>query len=356
MEMPKPEYRIASKFAPACEGASIRAFAGRELAGTDRIFSHIAAGGVAVVLGDVCALDELLVYVNRRKSDLGKISRQDWPEQRLMVETGRHETAGITPPLSQRHLALLCGEDGLEDGESVLVPYAALKSLQVALSMKWQVDALGTWLQAGDDVLAPCSQGTYSLFQQAISGAAGKMKPEARILDMGCGCGVLGFLAIKELSALTPTVVAADILPEAIGSAMLNLERLEREGIMATGRLSVAAPGNLYENAEGEYDLVIFNAPWVLAPVRSRVDVALNDEKQKVLAGFFAKLSDKLRPEGRLILGYADNSGEKAVERALALAYEAGLAVVQEHTLRVATHRKRGKWERIFVWEMARNS
>jgi methylase of polypeptide subunit release factors len=353
--MPKPEYRIASKFAPACEGASIRAFAGRELAATDRIFSHIAAGGVAVVSGDVSALDELLAYVNRRKSDLGKVSRQDRPEQKLMVEICQHETASIIPPLSQRHLALLYGETGLEDGESVLVPYAALKSLQVALSVKWQVDALGTWLQAGDDVLAPCSQGTYSLFQQAISVVARKMKPEARVLDMGCGCGVVGLIAVKELSALAPTVVATDILPEAIGSAMLNIERLEGDGIIDTGRLHVAQPGDLFENAGGECDLVIFNAPWVLAPVRSRVDVALNDEKQKVLAGFFAKLPDKLRPEGRLILGYADNSGEKAVERALALAYEAGLAVVQEHTLRVATHRKRSKWEHIFVWEMARN-
>jgi methylase of polypeptide subunit release factors len=354
--MPKPEYRIASKFAPACEDASIRTFAGRELAATDRIFSLIAAGGIAVVSGDVNALDDLLVYVNRRKSDLGKVSRQNRPEQRLMVEIRQHEAASIIPPLSQRHLALLCGENELEDGESVLVPYAALKSMQAALSMKWQVDALGTWLQAGDDVLAPCSQGTYSLFQQAISGVAGKMKPEARVLDMGCGCGVLGLIAVKELSVLAPTVVATDILPESIGSAMLNLERLERKDVIATGRLHIAPPGNLFENAEGEYDLVIFNAPWVLAPVRSRVDVALNDEKQSVLAGFFTQLPDKLRPDGRLILGYADNSGEKAVERALALAHEAGLAVAKEHSLRVATHRKRGKWERIFVWEMARNS
>jgi methylase of polypeptide subunit release factors len=353
--MPRPEYRVAGKYSQGTEDAPVREFAGRELAGRDRIFNHLASGGIALISGEVDALDELLNYISRRESDLGRLSRHELPSQRLMVEVGQHVAAGLKPPLIQRHLMLLCGEAELGEGELVLVPYKALKSLQTALAERWQVDALGTWLQAGEDVLPPRSQETYALFRDAIAHTASSLPHYSSVLDMGCGCGVLAFIVAKELQTLAPSIITADLLPEAVGSVMLNMERLETEGIIHANQVHIAPPGNLFANVNGVFNLIIFNAPWVLAPVRSRADTALNDEKQRVLARFFGELSSRLIASGKLILGYADNSGEKAVERALDMAKDAGMNVGKEHSLRVATHRKRSKWERIYVWELGRS-
>lgn len=350
--------RVAAKYARGLENAPVRQYSGRELAKQDRIFSHLASGGIAHVAGPQEAVVELAAYVSRLQKDLGKLEKANGPLNRMMVEVRQHRVPMLEPAIEQRHIALLCGEDDLgDDDDAVLVPYAAVNRLITKLSEKWHVDALGVWLQAGEDVLAPRSQETYTLFREAIVSLKASIPRGGLALDMGCGCGVLSFIAAKELAEREVIVTAADVLPEAIGTTLLNAERLYESGTLDDGAVKVAPPGNMFERlGERLYDLIVFNAPWVVAPVRSRCDVALNDEKQRVLATFFAELGDRLAATGTLVLGYADNSGDKAVARALELASNAGFGVTREISARIATHRKKGKWERIYVWELHRNT
>jgi methylase of polypeptide subunit release factors len=345
--------RVSGKYAQGTGSAPLRMFSGRELMKQDKIFSELAAGNIAVVEGAREQMDILADYISRRQRDIPKSGTINEPLFRLMIEVDAHSAPAVEPPIEQAHLALLCGEDALDEGEGVLVPYTAVKRLIAKLSEKWHVDALGTWLTAGEDVLPPRSQETYSLFKEAIAEAGGNLPTRATILDMGCGCGVLGFIAAKELSEKGVTVRATDVMPEAIGSALINAEKLIAEGYLKESAISISQAGDMFERlGEKRYDMIIFNAPWVVAPVRSRSDVALNDEKQQVLEAFLAQVGGRLSANGSIILGYADNSGDKAVERAKQLAADAGFCIAHERSARVATHRKKNKWERILVWEL----
>ena len=317
----------------------------------DKIFSELAAGNIAVVEGERSQLDTLADYISRRQRDIARGASE--PLSRLTVEVGANSTLRVEPPYEQKHLALLCGESELGEGEHLLIPYIALKKLITKLGEKWHVNALGTWLTAGEDVLVPRSQETYTLFRDAIVDAGGKLPGGASVLDMGCGCGVLGIIAARELAAKGVKVTASDVMPEAIGSTLINTERLVEEGLLQAGVIEVTQPGEMFEGlGDARYDIIIFNAPWVVAPVKSRSDIALNDEKQQVLEAFMAQVRGHLTLGGAVILGYADNSGDKAVARAKELAANEGFCIMHERSARVATHRKKNKWERIFVWEL----
>ncbi len=347
---------MAAKYARGLEDAVLREYSGRELAKQDRIFSHLASGGIVHVAGPQEVVMELADYVSRRQKDLRRFQKGDEPINRMMVELLQHRVPMLEPAIEQRHIMLLCGEGDLgEDGDSVLAPFVAVSRLLTRLSEKWHVNAFGTWLHAGEDVLPPRSQETYALFRDAIASAKLHIPRGASVLDMGCGCGVLGFIAAKEMSGLEIQVTAADVMPEAIGTTLLNAERLFADGILAEGAVKAAAPGNIFETLERKrFDLILFNLPWVVAAVRSRSDIALKDEKQRILEAFFSEVADWLSPAGKLILGYSDNSGEKALNRVLEFASDAGFSVTCKRAARVATHRKKNKWERIFVWELQR--
>lgn len=345
--------RVAGKYARGTECAPLRAFSGRELMKQDKIFSELAAGNTAVVEGERSQLDALADYISRRQRDISRAAGTGEPLSRMMIEVNANSAQGVEPPIEQKHLALLCGESELNECGHVLVPYTAVKKLIGKLSEKWPVNALGTWLAAGEDVLCPRSQETYSLFKDAIVEVGGNLPHGAAILDMGCGCGALGFIAAIELAGKGVKVTATDVMPEAIGSTLVNAERLVVEDLLREGAVTVSQPGEMFERmGEARYDLIIFNAPWVVAPVRSRSDVALNDEKQQVLEAFMSQARGHLTPNGAVILGYSDNSGDKAVARAKQLAADAGLCITHERSARVATHRKKNKWERIFSWEL----
>ena len=100
------------------------------------------------------------------------------------------------------------------------------------------------------------------------------------------------------------------------------------------------------------FDLIIFNAPWVVSRARNRAKIAIHDEEQQTLRRFFDDLPSYLNPGGRLLIGYADASGVKATVRLEAMINAAGLTVLNRYKERVATHRTKRKWENITVYEL----
>ena len=347
---------IPGKFAGELEESSpVRAYAGRDLARYDRIFNHLIKGGIAVVSGPEIALRELSAYIQRKSTDLKPHSESTL--NRLMVFARNDICEGIEPSVRIPHLSEFCGEALLAKGQAFLVPLNALRNLQEILAQKWQVNALGTWIAVGNDVIPPKSQETIGLFQEAIAAQYLGLPHEAQVLDMGCGSGVLTLLAAIKLKDLNPRITATDVMPEATASTRLNVVRFVDEGLIAHNAIDVLRAGDLFDLiGDTRFDLIIFNAPWVVAPVGSRADISLNDPKQKTVSRFLEEIPRYIKSEGRLVLGYADNSGQRAVDRVLKLAEKAGLRVLEDHSVRVQTHRKKRKWQRIYVWEMARKT
>lgn len=78
--------------------------------------------------------------------------------------------------------------------------------------------------------------------------------PGQRVLDLGCGCGVVGILAAKKCGA--ENVVLADIDPEAVAVSRLNAARngvAEVRCVVSDGLTGVR---------EADFDLILSNPPY----------------------------------------------------------------------------------------------
>ena len=112
--------------------------------------------------------------------------------------------------------------------------------------------------------------------------------------------------------------------------------------------------GSLFDPVPGErFDLIIFNAPWVVAPARTRLELAANDEDQSTIRGFVMGSPAHLSPGGRVIVGYADNSGPKAMTRLEESFAAAGLVIEQVYKNRIHTHRAKRQWQSVFAYVLA---
>ena len=90
---------------------------------------------------------------------------------------------------------------------------------------------------------------------------------------------------------------------------------------------------------------------WV-SRARNRAELAIHDEGQRILRRFFDEVPQYLKPDGRILLGYADASGSKAIQNLEKIISDAGFGVESRHTKRVATHRAKRRWEHIVVFEL----
>ncbi len=78
---------------------------------------------------------------------------------------------------------------------------------------------------------------------------------ELRILDMGCGSGIIGLTLAAELGDRV-VVTCADTSREALSLTEENITLLELENV-------TILETNLFSNIEGKYDLIVANLPYV---------------------------------------------------------------------------------------------
>lgn len=104
-----------------------------------------------------------------------------------------------------------------------------------------------------------------------------------RVLDIGCGYGVLGLAAAQQGAT---QVELGDVNLLAIAAAGANIERL---GLAATVR---AVPGDALDAATGRYDLVVSNPPFHAGKA---VDTTMAH-------AFITQARAHLAPGGRLVL------------------------------------------------------
>jgi release factor glutamine methyltransferase len=101
--------------------------------------------------------------------------------------------------------------------------------------------------------------------------------PKFKILDMGCGSGIIGITLAAELG-MRVEVTCADISENALSLAKENSELL---GIVNVTFL----PTNLFSKVVGCYDLVIANLPYVPETDRSSLAPELKHDPDLALYG-----------------------------------------------------------------------
>lgn len=360
----------------------VKLFAHQDLVHLGRISTHIERGGVAVVEGDWAQIMVVMDYIRRHKNAVtpahayksgsrakgnrhlrpgGSISRARLEEAyaRFLCWADANGTLQLEPPPDLPYLLELIGEPpGVNEGHPFLVPVASVQRIQSALETTYPVNALDASLVASENVLAPRSQETVECFQEALQGAVSTLlnrtgSPEpVTAADIGCGCGVLTLLARQELGA-DVTLYASDLLSEAVATTKLNIQRICPEDT----DIQVMPPGDLFEAfpSHQAFDLILFNAPWVVARARNRSELGIHDEKQRTLERFFEQAPNFLKPEGTILLGYADASGPKAIANMERIIASAGFRVRDVFKRRVATRRSKRKWEWIRVYVLGRD-
>ena len=344
--------------------ARAKLFSHQELGHLNRIFTHIRHGGVAVVEGKWEQITVLMEYIQRHKQDLIQKPRRDTRKRDRRDSRGKSTSHALREALARLmcwadadgilqaesapvlpYLLELAGEPAeANSGKPFLLSLTKIQQIQHALADTYPIRALNASLVASENVLAPRSQETIECFQEALQHAR-EFSPST-VADIGCGSGCLTLLARQELGEQAE-LYASDLLPEAVATTKLNLQRLLPDSDTA----HVMPAGDLFDPFPShQFDVIIFNAPWVVARVRSRAELAIHDEKQETVKRFFAQVSNFLKPDGMILLGYADASGPKAIGNLETIIADAGF---KEDTLfkrRVATHRSKRKWEQIRVY------
>ena len=356
----------------AMDDVKIKFFGDRDLGRPNRIFSYIKRGGIAALSGNSDLISNTVEFIDRKKEELVKSSsnqekkgrkrdfkssdrlraqkKQSSPLLKLMVLADASGLLQVEPASDLPYLLELVGENpGANQDCPFLIPIPTLEKIRNSLQQTYETDALETSLVVSENVLPPQSKDTIHLFQQGFWCVKDSLPMKASVLDLGCGSGVLSVLAARRLASCKPRILASDILPEAVATTRINLYRFNLYG----AHVEVTKAGDLFEPiGDNKFDLIVFNAPWVVARCRSRAEIAIHDENQGTVRRFLAQTQDHLTSGGQVLFGYADHSGQKMVDNLEAMFESHGFLIQNVFRKRVPTHRSKKKWENITVYRL----
>lgn len=129
-----------------------------------------------------------------------------------------------------------------------------------------------------------------------------------RLLDLGCGIGVIGLVAAVESPGLEVTLT--DVNPRATMVAARNVAR------MGLGNVRVLT-GSLYEPVEGEvFDVVVSNPP-ISAGMRRVVEPLVRGARDHLVLGGRLLVVVQSNKGGRTLAGFLDEwfGGHEVLER-----------------------------------------
>ena len=151
----------------------------------------------------------------------------------------------------------------------------------------------------------------------------------ARILDVGCGSGVLGLTLAKDLGPDCSDLTLVDLSPEALSLTQENADLLEVEATFLES--------DLFSNVEGTFDLIVANLPYIAESERENLEPEVqHDPAMALYSGtdgldllriFCSQCADYLNPEGTVALEVGYDQGEIVTE----FLNQAGLNQVSLH-------------------------
>ncbi len=363
--------------------SSFKTYESDEIINLNKVFKDIKAGKFIVITDSkkkfadktykeiLKRIDELIPFEELQRINSKDFSRNRKREHdkiktdlfnRLLVISKNNRLISFDDEeISIPYLASFCGEDPNLAPENIefLLPYNFYLELESSLRDKIEIRSLKMNISTGVNVLLPKSQETTELFKSAFENL--QIKKDLKVIDMGCGSGVLTLLA--DVSIEQSKIYFSDILPEALASSIRNIEKNKNVHFDKTenrltcrtenNAITCLGSGDLFEHTEDKYDIIIFNPPWIDSVSNNRSELALNDKDQKTVGRFLMQAKRRLSNRGRIFLAFSDNSGETAVEKLDKLIEENKFKSENEYSCRIQSHQSGRKWMRIFVRVLA---
>lgn len=116
------------------------------------------------------------------------------------------------------------------------------------------------------------------------------------VLEVGSGCGLVSMAALSEGAA---SLVAVDINPYAVENTKINLENV------STSERYKVFESDVFSAVEGEFDVIIFNAPYHGCPAADELEKGVADENYETLRKFFKHLDTFLKKDGIVAVGFS---------------------------------------------------
>ena len=359
--------------------APVKMFGPKELSQLNKIFTHLSRGGIAVVSGSWDRILNTLDYLEKKKREFATARPPTREERRnpiyrsrsnrwyerdyqrvlahVMVIAHEDRIPYVEPDVHIPRLLQLLGEpSGSNDELPFLVPVSTIQKIQSDMKKTHYVSALEADIVTHSNVLQPLSHDTVELFQESLQGIeTSGMGSPVEILDMGCGCGVLSLLAAKVFADCDVRITATDVLPEAIATTEINIQRFIDLSILTDSTIiKTTGGGDLFQPVgHHRFDLIIFNAPWVVSNPKSRAETAICDADQDTVRRFINEVPQHLRADGHVVLGYSDHSGPEVLENLERMIENTTLKIANFTKRRVQTRSQKRKWETILVYDLS---
>ncbi|MEK6889358.1 MAG: HemK2/MTQ2 family protein methyltransferase [Nanoarchaeota archaeon] len=125
------------------------------------------------------------------------------------------------------------------------------------------------------------------------------------VLDLGTGTGIQGIFASEKANR----VLSADINPQAIKCAKLNIKKNKKED-----KINVIE-SDLFSNIKERFDLILFNPPFRWFKPRDMLERGALDENYQTLHTFFKEVRNHLTNKGRILLVFSDSGDIKYLEQ-----------------------------------------
>ena len=181
---------------------------------------------------------------------------------------------------------------------------------------------------------------TEELVELALRCFAPVAPPSPRILDMGCGSGVIGITLALELRDLKPDVALADISPAALSLALENATTLgARVRTFRSDLFSAWEPPTNEDTRilpPSSFHMIVAKLPYIPDHERLQVEVTHDpatalyggDDGLDMIRRFVSQAKSHMEPGACLLLEVGHDQGERVVE----LMKQAGFARVSLHT------------------------
>lgn len=186
---------------------------------------------------------------------------------------------------------------------SLMSQKRAAVTLKVPKGAK-KVYYLGEELDMLPNVYEP-SDDTYLLVDAALN----VVRPTDSVLEVGTGCGLIA----KIVARVARSVIATDINPQAVVNATLN-------GVDAI-------QGDLFANLNRQFDLVIFNPPYLPAHSNMSSDWLTRawdggPSGREVIMRFLSQVDRHLTKKGRVLMTISSSTGYREVTERMKAQFE----------------------------------